>query len=76
MRGHGAEVQTVAWHKSKGLIASGARDNIVKLWDPRGARLLQNLYSHKNTVTEVRWNANGNWLATAGRDSQIYIHDM
>lgn len=35
LRGHGDEVKCVAWHPAKGLVASGGRDNAIKLWDPR-----------------------------------------
>ena len=35
--GHGNDVRTVAWHPTKGLLASGSRDTQqpVMLWDPR-----------------------------------------
>ncbi len=33
-------------------------------------------HAHKNTVTDVRWNANGNWLLTSSRDHLIKLFDI
>lgn len=33
-------------------------------------------HAHKATVMSVRWNRNGNWLATAARDHLIKIFDI
>ena len=35
MEGHGDRVNCVAWHPSYALIASGSKDNTIRLWDPR-----------------------------------------
>ena len=49
------QVLTVDWHPSMALIASGGRDNTVKLWDPRAAEneCLATLYGHKLDVMKV-----------------------
>eukprot|EP00983_Pelagomonas_calceolata_P060950 1146605-Pelagomonas_calceolata.AAC.3 len=33
--GHGGDVRWVDWHPRMGLIASGSKDALTKLWDPR-----------------------------------------
>lgn len=68
--------QTVAWHPRSSVIASGSKDNLVKLWDPRAGSCLSTLYGHKNTVTKVAWNDNGQWLLTASRDQLIKLYDL
>ena len=35
LRGHNADVYSVAWHPGKALLLSGSRDTSVKLWDPK-----------------------------------------
>ena len=37
LRGHGADVKCVDWHPTKGLLASGSKDNQqpVKIWEPK-----------------------------------------
>lgn len=37
---------------------------------------MSTLYGHKNTVTKVSWNDNGNWLLTASRDQLIKLYDI
>ncbi|CAJ0605187.1 unnamed protein product [Cylicocyclus nassatus] len=78
MRGHGSEVRCVAWHPSKGMVATGSRDSQqpVKLWDPRTGDCLTTLQDHKSSVMAVDWNRNGNWLLTAGRDHLVKLYDI
>lgn len=33
--GHGKEVRSVDWHPSRALFVSGARDGVIRFWDPR-----------------------------------------
>lgn len=78
LRGHGADVKGVDWHPTKALLVSGSKDSQqpIKLWDPRSGASLATLHAHKNTVMDVKWNQNGNWLLTASRDHLIKIFDI
>ncbi|KAI6229081.1 WD-REPEATS-REGION domain-containing protein [Aphelenchoides fujianensis] len=78
LKGHGADVRSVDWHPSKGLLASGSRDSQqpVKLWDPKTGKCLATFHDHKNSVTAVQWNRNGNWLLSASRDHIIKLYDI
>lgn len=60
------------------LSFSGSKDaqQPIKLWDPKSGQSLATLYVHKNTCTDVAWNANGNWFLTASRDHQIKLFDV
>lgn len=49
---------------------------LIQLWDPRTGSCLSTLYGHKNTVTKVAWNDNGNWLLTSSRDQLIKLYDI
>lgn len=33
-------------------------------------------HDHKNAVTAVEWNQNGNWLLSASRDHVIKLYDI
>lgn len=75
--GHGWDVKAVDWHQSKGLIVSGSKDNLVKLWDPRTAQCLSTLHGHKNTVSKLMFQkSGGSLLATCSRDSSARIVDL
>ena len=76
LTGHGWDVKTVDYHPHKALIASGSKDNVVKLWDPKTGTSLNTLHGHKHTVTKVVWNKNGNWLLTGSRDQLIKLYDI
>lgn len=78
LRGHGADVKCVDWHPVKSLLVSGSKDNQqpIKLWDPRSGASLATMHAHKNTVMDLSWNRNGNWLLTASRDHLIKIFDI
>ena len=66
--GHNWDVRCCAWHPRKGLIASGSKDCMVKLWDPRGGECVSSLHGHKHAVLVAEWNKNGNWLLTTSKD--------
>ena len=42
--GHGWDVKCVEWHPTKGLLASGSKDKLVKFWDPRTGQALSAMY--------------------------------
>lgn len=61
-------MKTVDWHPQQGLLASGSKDSLIKLWDPKSPRALTSLHGHKGMVMMAKWNKNGNWLLSAARD--------
>mmetsp|Transcript_213 Transcript_213/g.694 ORF Transcript_213/g.694 Transcript_213/m.694 type:complete len:546 (-) Transcript_213:8-1645(-) len=81
LEGHGHRVLSVAWHPCYALLASGSKDNTVKLWDPRAdegaSGCVATLHGHKLDVTKVAWNPiNGNWLLSASRDHTLRLFDI
>lgn len=77
LNGHGWDAKTVDWHPTKGLIVSGSKDHLVKLWDPRTGRCLTTLHGHKNTITRTVFEkVKGLCLASAARDQTARIFDL
>lgn len=77
LEGHGWDAKTVDWHPSKGLLVSGSKDHLVKLWDPRTSRCLTTLHGHKSTITKVLFEkVRGACLATSARDQTARIFDL
>ncbi|KAK4536925.1 hypothetical protein CDCA_CDCA10G2950 [Cyanidium caldarium] len=77
LRGHGWDVRSVHWHPSKPLLASGSKDSLVKIWDPKTGKCLTTLHGHKSAVVKVRWNPlNGNYLLSGSRDQSIKLFDI
>ena len=75
-KSHGWDVKTAQWHPEKSLIASGSKDNVIKLWDPRMGREICLLHLHKNTVTTLRWHPKGQFFASGSRDQLIKLFDI
>ena len=39
LTGHGWDVKCLAWHPTKGILASGSKDNLAKIWDPKSGKV-------------------------------------
>lgn len=78
LSGHGWDVKCCDWHPSLGLIVSGSKDNLIKLWDPRSGKCLSTLHGYKNTVTKTLFQKTGGQrlLASSGRDNTGRIFDL
>ena len=75
-KSHRFDVKTAQWHPVKGLIASGSKDNMTKLWDPRARREVGTLHVHKSTVNALRWHPSGDFLLSGGRDQLVKLFDL
>jgi WD40 repeat protein len=71
LRGHEAWVYSVAFSPQGKILASGSRDNTVKLWDWRTGECLHTLVGHQNRVKSVAFNPFSNILASASDDTTI-----
>ncbi|KAL5598763.1 uncharacterized protein BROUX77_005796 [Berkeleyomyces rouxiae] len=77
LKSHGWDVKTCDWHPTKGLLVSGSKDHLVKLWDPRSGRCLTTLHGHKNTITKTLFErVRGVCFATSARDQTARIFDL
>ncbi len=77
LEGHGWDAKSVDWHPTKGLLVSGSKDHLVKLWDPRSGRCLTTLHGHKSTITKVSFErVRGACLATSARDQTARVFDL
>ncbi|CAK67168.1 unnamed protein product (macronuclear) [Paramecium tetraurelia] len=76
LMGHGKEVYTVQWNPENSLIISGADDETIRLWDASSRDEILNLKRHNLGVKKVRWNRNGTYFATTGKDKQTLLFDL
>lgn len=76
LEGHGSDVQTVDWHPSKSLLASGSKDRLLKFWDPVSGRNICTLFNNTNTIHRVRFSKNENFLAAVGKDQLVRLYDL
>eukprot|EP00463_Aulacantha_scolymantha_P001039 TRINITY_DN1723_c0_g1_i1.p1 TRINITY_DN1723_c0_g1~~TRINITY_DN1723_c0_g1_i1.p1 ORF type:complete len:256 (+),score=23.19 TRINITY_DN1723_c0_g1_i1:884-1651(+) len=74
MKGHEARVGVLAWNNHQ-LLASGSRDRMIYLRDPRSSRdwetKLQQV--HKQEVCGLKWSCDDQQLASGGNDNTLLI---
>jgi polyadenylation factor subunit 2 len=51
--GHGWDVKCLDWHPVTSLLASGSKDNLVKLWDPKSGKNLTTMYVQRTWHTRT-----------------------
>ena len=51
-------------------------DSLVKLWDAKSGKAAATIHAHKNQVGCLKWNQNGNWLASGCRGQQLKVFDI
>lgn len=75
LTGHGWDVRVAQWHKRHALIASGGKDNLIKLWDPRGKEQTT-LHIHKNTILALKWTNDGESILSGGKDQMVKMFNL
>jgi len=77
LSGHGKEVTSVDWHATKALFASGAKDGILRLWDPRTGVSGATISAHMGAMTSLRWSpTQPDMLATCSLDQTLRVWDV
>ncbi|NES07041.1 MAG: hypothetical protein F6K22_32125, partial [Okeania sp. SIO2F4] len=72
LEGHKDGVNSVCFNPSGTLIASGSRDNSLKLWSLSG-RELKTFTGHSDRIHRICFHPDGQILASAGSDSTIKL---
>lgn len=71
----GVPVNCVAWSPNAPRLASGANNNLVRIWDALHGKLDLTLTGHQDFVQGVAWSPNGQILASASADKTIRLWD-
>src|SRR5262249_60006482 len=71
LKGHTAEVWTLAFSPKGGTLVSGGQDNSVIVWDPQAGQLRQVLQGHKEAITALALHPHGRELLSGSEDGTV-----
>jgi len=73
-KGHTDRVRAIAFSLDETRLATGGRDNQVRLWDVRGQRELA-MFGQTDSVQRIAFSPDGKRLVTGGYDGSVKIWD-
>ncbi len=75
LRDHSSEVWSVAWSPDGKYIASGSKDETVRVWDAATGKLLRTLEGHTDSVNAVAWSPDSKYIASGSSDKTVRVWD-
>ncbi len=76
LSGHSDAVWSVSFRPDGSMLASGAWDGTVMLWDAQKGQLLQTLKGHTGWVRSVAFHPDGSTLASGSWDGTVRLWDV
>jgi WD40 repeat protein len=67
--GHGRDVNALAWSPDGTRLASGAGDQLIKIWDVSAGKEARTLAGHAAAVISLAWSPDGRWLVSGTNGS-------
>ena len=76
LEGHTRDVGSVSFSPDGSTLASGSRDNTVKLWDVATRQNIATLEGHTSEVWSVSFSPDGSTLASGSHDNTVKLWDV
>jgi WD40 repeat protein len=76
LKGHEADIRSMAYSTDGRILATGSFDNTARLWDAAGGKELFTLRGHTDKVSGVALSPDGRLLATASHDRTVRLWDV
>ena len=73
--GHGADVKSVVFSPNGEIVASGSKDQTVKLWNAQTGELLRTFTGHRGEQNSIAFSHDGKTLAISMSDNSVALCD-
>ncbi len=73
---HADNVLSLTLSKDGKQIATGAADNLAKVWDAATLKEIAKIEGHVGHITALAFNHDGKWLATGSADKELKVWDI
>jgi WD40 repeat protein len=76
LQGINSAVLAVSWSPDGTRLASGGRDNIVRVWELDKGSAIRVLEEHTGEIRGLAWSPDSRLLASSGSDGQVIVWDV
>lgn len=76
LRGHEDIISEIAWSPDGRMIASGAYDNAIRLWDAQNGDLIREIRRINSRVYNLAWSPDSRILASTSHDKIVSLWDV
>src|SRR5205085_2283230 len=73
LKGHDDTILSIAWSPDGRMLASGSRDEAIRLWDVQTGQPLYTLEGHTGVVFSIAWSPDGRVLASGSGIDELTI---
>jgi WD40 repeat protein len=71
LKGHGDRISSLAWSPNGQILASGAGDKTIRLWEAERNAQIRVLKGHTDAVVDLAWSPDGQMLASGSEDRTV-----
>jgi len=73
LKGHGDDVNSVAFAPDSMLLATASDDNVCRVWEAGSWKELAVLEGHEDQVHDVTFTSDSKWLLSVGEDGTMKL---
>ena len=76
LKGHEDYIGCLSYSPDSRIIASGSKDQTIRLWDVKTGKHIRTLTGHESDITELSFSPDGSTLISVSRDMTINFWDI